>query len=90
VAHGEKLELFDLEADPSEATTLNGRHPEKVQQLSRLYAAWLDEMAEPSSGQGKRWTGKVPSESQNERQQRRMERRKERRATRMRPNEDGR
>ena len=89
VAHPKKLELFDLEADPSEATALNGEYPEKVQQLSRLYDAWLDEMAEPSSGQGKRWTGKVPSESQDERQQRRMERRKEREAIRTRANEDG-
>jgi len=89
VAQQKQVELFDLDADPSETKALNGEYPEKVQQLSRLYDAWLDQMAEPASGQGKRWPGKAPSEPQDERQRRRLERRKQRKPTGTRPNRDG-
>ena len=78
VAQKKNVELFDLDADPSETKALNDEHPEKVRQLSRLYDEWLDQMAEPASGQGKRWTGDAPPEPQGRRQPRRPKRRKER------------
>jgi arylsulfatase A-like enzyme len=89
VAQQNKVELFDLDADPSETTALNGEYPEKLQELSRLYDAWLDQMAEPLSSQGKRWAEKAQSEPQDERQKQRLERRKERKAARTSANQDG-
>jgi len=78
VAQKKNVELFDLEADPSETKALNSEHPEKVRQLSKLYDAWLDEMAEPASGQGKRWTGNVPPEPRPRRELRKTQRKKQR------------
>jgi arylsulfatase A-like enzyme len=52
-----KPELFNLASDPGEQTDLAGNQREKVAELSRLYDAWLDQMAEPMSGAPKRWTG---------------------------------
>jgi hypothetical protein len=82
------LELFDLEADPSETTDLAGKYPQKVQELSRQYNAWLDQMAEPSSGQGKRRTDKTQSQPQDERQKQRLERRQQRKDARSLNEED--
>ena len=39
----------------SETTNLAAKHPDKVAELTKLYDAWLDQMAEPLSGKGKRW-----------------------------------
>ncbi|MCU0913449.1 MAG: sulfatase-like hydrolase/transferase [Planctomycetes bacterium] len=82
VAHPAKMELYDLAADPSEATDLAGKHPDKVRELAGRYDAWLDEMAEPLSRQSKRWTAQPPSEPQAERQKKRLERKQQRQAAR--------
>ncbi|MFC1596528.1 sulfatase-like hydrolase/transferase [Planctomycetota bacterium] len=55
VAQKDLVELFDLEADLGETTDLAEQSPEKVAELTRLYDAWLDQMAEPAHGGGKRW-----------------------------------
>lgn len=49
-----KMELFNLAKDFSETTDLSKDHPETVQQLARLYDAWLADMAEPAKG-SKHW-----------------------------------
>jgi arylsulfatase A-like enzyme len=51
--------LFDLEADVGESRDRAGEYPKKVAELSALYDAWLDTMAEPVSGQPKRWVGEA-------------------------------
>jgi arylsulfatase A-like enzyme len=51
----QKHELFHLGRDPSESNDLSGQYPQKVKELIVLYDAWLDEMAEPMSGENKRW-----------------------------------
>ncbi len=55
VAHKAKRELFDLEADEGEAKNLVAEHPGIVNRLTKLYDAWLDEMADPMKGGNKRW-----------------------------------
>jgi arylsulfatase A-like enzyme len=77
VANKTMLELFDLEADPSEGTNLADDYPQKVQQLRTLYEAWLDEMAEPLNGSPKRWTQEGQPE-RRERLRRKVERKKKR------------
>lgn len=52
-----KAELFNLAADPGEQTDLAASQRAKVAELTRLYDAWLAQMAEPMSGAPKRWTG---------------------------------
>ena len=49
-----KVELFNLAKDPAEATDLAPQNAAKVAELSKLYDAWLDQMAEPMSGAPKR------------------------------------
>ncbi|MBL9188889.1 MAG: sulfatase-like hydrolase/transferase [Opitutaceae bacterium] len=49
-----KVELFDLAKDPAEKNDLAGTHPDRLAELTRLYDAWLDQMAEPLSGAPKR------------------------------------
>ncbi len=76
-----KAELFDLEADEAETANLAAKYPDKVAELTKLYNAWLGQMAEPLSGKGKRW---VPPDQdpltrrEQEQVQRRIERRKRR------------
>ena len=53
----QRAELFNLASDPSEKTDLAAKHPEKVKELTTLYDQWLDQMAEPASGQAKRYGG---------------------------------
>ncbi|NQT16916.1 MAG: N-acetylgalactosamine 6-sulfatase (GALNS), partial [Planctomycetes bacterium] len=60
VARKDLVELFDLEADLGETTDLAERSPRKVVKLTRLYDAWLDQMAEPLHGGGKRWDPNAP------------------------------
>ncbi|MGI9495533.1 MAG: sulfatase-like hydrolase/transferase [Mariniblastus sp.] len=55
VAEKNRIELFDLEKDLSETTNLSAKHPAVVSELKNKYNAWLDEMADPVSKQGKRW-----------------------------------
>jgi arylsulfatase A-like enzyme len=52
-----KAELFDLAADPGEKTDLAAAQPAKVAELTKLYDAWIDQMAEPLHGPGKRFSG---------------------------------
>jgi arylsulfatase A-like enzyme len=51
-----KVELFDLARDPAETTDLAPKNPAKVAELTKLYDAWLDRMADPLSGAPKRFT----------------------------------
>lgn len=51
-----KVELFDLARDPAESTDLAPQNAAKVAELTKLYDTWLDEMAEPMDGVGKRPT----------------------------------
>ena len=55
VAEKERFELFDLSKDLSETTDVAAKHPKRVSELTDKYNAWLDEMADPVSNQGKRW-----------------------------------
>ena len=55
VAAKEKRELFNLATDPAEAKNLATTSPEKIAALTKLYDTWLDQMAEPMDGVGKRW-----------------------------------
>ena len=50
------LQLFQLAQDPSEEEDLSAAHPELVQELSADYEHWLASMAEPISGQARRWS----------------------------------
>jgi arylsulfatase A-like enzyme len=59
VANAQRSELFDLAADPSEKTDLAKQQPGKVKELTALYDAWLDEMADPLSGAPKRKGGEA-------------------------------
>lgn len=51
-----KVELFDLARDPAESTDLAPQNAAKVAELTKLYDTWLDQMAEPMDGVGKRPT----------------------------------
>jgi len=51
----QKTELFQLANDPAEAKDLAAREPDKVRELTGLYEAWLEQMAEPMHGGSKRW-----------------------------------
>ena len=42
--------LFNLSKDIAESNDLKARHPERLAQLKKLYADWIDEMADPASG----------------------------------------
>lgn len=56
VGQKKRVELFELEKDISETTNLAGRHRDVVSELTDKYNVWLDEMADPISGQAKRWS----------------------------------
>ena len=55
-----KVELFNLAKDPAETTDLAPQSAAKVAELTKLYDTWLDQMAEPMDGVGKRLTPKAP------------------------------
>ena len=55
-----KVELFNLAKDPAETTDLAPQSAAKVAELTTLYDTWLDQMAEPMDGVGKRLTPKAP------------------------------
>lgn len=65
VAEKKRIELFNLEKDLSETTDLAAKHPKVVSQLTNKYNTWLDEMADPVSKQGKRWTPNAGAPPQN-------------------------
>ena len=48
--------LFHLGRDLAEADDLATGEADKLAELERLHAAWLEDMAEPVSGGGKRWS----------------------------------
>jgi arylsulfatase len=39
---GDQWQLFDIEADGTETTDLANREPERLEQLTRRFAAWRD------------------------------------------------
>ena len=49
-----RIELFDLANDPAEKSDLAPQNAAKVAELTKLYDIWLDQMAEPMDGVGKR------------------------------------
>jgi arylsulfatase A-like enzyme len=55
VAIRNSRELFDLKSDPREKNNVAGKHADKVNELTKLYNTWLDQMAEPNNGASKRW-----------------------------------
>ena len=55
----DRVELFDLREDLAEAYDVSKRHPDVVGKLKKLHSDWLDEMAEPMKGLGKRWTPEI-------------------------------
>jgi arylsulfatase len=44
-ARGAEWELYDMSADPAESNNLAGRHPDKVEAMSREWARRMDEFA---------------------------------------------
>ena len=80
---GEKTtkELFNLARDPAEKSNLASQQAEKVAELTRLYDAWLNQMAEPLSGQPKRFGSPAsPDARRKDRDQKRKEKKAERKA----------
>jgi arylsulfatase A-like enzyme len=55
VGEKDKLGLFDLSKDVSEANDLAKQMPEKVAELTKLHDAWLAEMAKPVKAGEKRY-----------------------------------
>jgi arylsulfatase len=45
-----KMELFNLDDDPSETTNLANVNPEMVKMLSGAFDAWIEQMADPITG----------------------------------------
>jgi len=78
----DSLELFNLRDDIGESSNLAAKFPAKVAELTRLYNGWLDEMAEPASGQPKRWSADLKVMSKAERRKQRDAQRSGRRGTR--------
>lgn len=64
-------ELFDLARDPGETTNLIAKQPEKAAELTQRYNMWLDQMADPLSGQPKRY--RPGEESERQRKDRKKE-----------------
>jgi arylsulfatase A-like enzyme len=57
VAVRNQRELFNLAEDPAEANNLAQQQPHRVEAMTLLYDAWLDEMADPiKQGMSKRWS----------------------------------
>jgi arylsulfatase A-like enzyme len=69
-----KVELFDLARDPAETTDLAPQNAAKVAELTKLYDAWLDQMAEPLSGAPKRPSGKGAVGAKKSKQEKRKAR----------------
>ncbi len=74
VANQDQRELYNLAADPAEKNNLATE--ELVAEFTKLYDAWLDQMAEPISGSPKRWEPTVLTD----REKKRLRKQKERKA----------
>jgi arylsulfatase A-like enzyme len=60
-----QIELFNLAKDPAETTDLASENAAKVAELTKLYDTWLDQMAEPMDGVGKRYKKSAESPGKN-------------------------
>ncbi len=69
VAIREQRQLFDLAADNSELNDLAAKQPAKVAELTKLYDAWLEQMAEPINKAPKRWNPDTPRKRKKTRRQ---------------------
>ncbi len=84
----DQRELFDLASDPGETTNLAQQRAEVVRQLTGIHDAWLEQMAEPAHGGGKRWTPGVEPPVKRSKQQKlelRQQRQRQRAEDRDRP-----
>jgi hypothetical protein len=61
VGEKDKLGLFDLSKDVSEANDLAKQMPEKVAELTKLHDAWLADMAKPVKAGEKRYNMAAPA-----------------------------
>jgi iduronate 2-sulfatase len=78
VAVKDTLGLFDLDSDPGELNDLAGEHPDVVVRLEKSYSQWLSEMAEPVSGQPKRWSEAYENSSKRQARRKRREAKQQR------------
>lgn len=69
-----RVELFNLAKDPAETANLAPENAAKVVELSKLYDAWLDQMAEPSSGAPKRPGAQVAGGAKKSKEEKRKAR----------------
>jgi arylsulfatase A-like enzyme len=76
-----KAELFNLAADPAEKTDLAPQQPARVAELTKLYDTWLDQMAEPLHGPGKRFNATSAPAAKKSKEQKRKARDEERART---------
>ncbi|MDA7921035.1 sulfatase-like hydrolase/transferase [Verrucomicrobiales bacterium] len=53
--------LYDLESDVGETTDLAAENPKIVAELKSAFDNWIEEMAEPLSGQPKVWSASMPT-----------------------------
>ena len=73
--------MADVAVHPPEETNLAVSRPEKTQELTALYDAWLDEMSDPNAGAGKRWSAEANKDVGRQKRKRdaiRAERQRER------------
>ncbi|NRA95459.1 MAG: sulfatase-like hydrolase/transferase [Planctomycetes bacterium] len=80
-ANKEKLSLFNLAEDPSEETNLAAGQLDRVKDLGGAFDGWIEQMADPITGDDKRWSKKTPGE-ESAREKSRAERRAKKRAER--------
>ncbi len=83
-ADKQNLALFDLAKDPSEKHDLAAEQVDVVKELSGVFDAWIEQMADPITGDDKRWSQKAPAEV-SDREKRRLEKRQKRRADKKAP-----
>lgn len=76
-----KAELFNLATDPAEKTDLASQQPAKVAELTKLYDTWIDQMAEPMHGPGKRFTAAAAPAAKKSKEQKKKARDEERART---------
>ncbi len=79
VGRQDRIELFDLDSDPGETANVAAENAEVVGRLTRTHDAWLDEMAEPIHGGGKRWSPQSENPETPSRDQKKTLREKRRR-----------
>jgi arylsulfatase A-like enzyme len=75
-----KPELFNLAADPAETKDLASAQPAKVTELTQLYDTWIEQMAEPMHGPGKRFTGSTAGKTEKKSKEAKKKSRDEERA----------